>query len=306
MRKSFVQVLCRSSFLHRLLDDVAFVIFGTIVFCGSVTCLTAEDGAETEFGYRPGTIAITGATITTRSGTVIEHGQIVIRQGRIVSLEKEAKPPVDAIVIDGRGHYVYPGFIDAGTSQFLDDTKPQPIAGRSNNLARYALAEMRTDDHSGLTPEYQAADHLKRIPTELEKYRKEGFVAAQILPTGRIASGQSAVMTLASTPTREAVVRSRRSSTFDLSHRGGNDYPATSMGVHAHLRQTFLDAVRHSKHRALFEARTAGIDQPPFDPVLDTFFQLTDHQLPVSFVAQTQDEIERALNFATEHKLKAV
>ena len=60
--------------------------------------------------------AITNAKIVTVSGTTIEHGTVVLRNGLIAAVGEQVSAPADARVIDGSGLTVYPGLIDANTN----------------------------------------------------------------------------------------------------------------------------------------------------------------------------------------------
>src|ERR1700687_3215736 len=62
------------------------------------------------------TYAITNAKIVTVSGSDIEHGTIVIRNGLIEAVGDRVSAPADARLIDGSGLTVYPGLIDANTN----------------------------------------------------------------------------------------------------------------------------------------------------------------------------------------------
>ena len=272
--------------------------------CSWPTCLFGDD-APPSAGYRPRTVAVTNAKIIVAPGQIIEKGHVVVRDGRVIALGPDATIPVDAVVIEADGLHLYPGFIDAGASVLFNETKPQPVEGRGVDISRYALAGMRFDDRNGLTPEFTAAEHLKPQQGDLDKYRQAGFVAVHVLPSGRIASGQGAVVNLASLPAREALLSSVTFATMQLSERGGSEYPATNMGVHAYLRQTFLDAERHAKQQKLFAAGVANIERPPVDPALEAFTVMRSGQLKTVFIAQTRDDHERALNFAAEHQLRA-
>ena len=159
-------------------------------------------------------------------------------------------------LIEAEGLTVFPGFIDAGSSIFLHEAKPQPVAGRTVDISKYALAGMRPGDHNGLTPEFLAAEHLAPRHEDQERYRQAGFVAVHVVPTGRIASGRGTVINVASLPLRETILQTSGLATLQLSERGGGEYPATNMGVHAHLRQAFLDAERQTRQRQLFAAAT--------------------------------------------------
>lgn len=263
------------------------------------------DAADSS-GFQVRTYAITNAQIITAPGRDAETGHVIVRFGRIAAVGNQVEIPADADLISGDGLTVYPGFIDAGTTAFLDDTKPSAIEGRKAEVSKYALAGMRVDHHSGLTPEFMAAEHLKLTGAELDKFRQTGFVAVHVLPSGRIASGQGAVVNLSSLPIRESLLSTNSFATLELFARGGDIYPSTKMGAHSHLRQTFLDAERHTRQGRLFSENVAGIERPAADPVFDNFTAIKSGRLRSLFLANARDDLERALNFAAEHQLRIV
>src|SRR5712691_11030303 len=60
----------------------------------------------------PAVILIQNATILTVSHGAIEHGSILIRDGKIAEVGQSIKAPKDAQVIDAAGQFVMPGIID--------------------------------------------------------------------------------------------------------------------------------------------------------------------------------------------------
>ncbi len=279
----------------------------TLLACCVGLALIAETTrADDEPGFHVRTFAIKNARIVPAPGQLLEKGSVVVRAGRIIALGADLDIPTDAEIIDAEGLTVYPGFVDAGASSFLEEVKVVPIESRTVDISKYALAGMRSDDHSGLTPEFAVAEHLKLAGTDLDKHRQAGFVAVQILPTGRIASGRGAIVSLATLPARESLLSSASFVTLQLFERGGNDYPATNMGVHAHLRQAFLDADRHATQQRLFADGVRGIDRPVADPVLDSFNLMRTGKLRAMFLAGTRDDHDRVLSFAAEHQLRVV
>jgi len=72
------------------------------------------------------TYAITNARIVTVSGSVIDRGTIVIRNGLIAAVGANVSAPPDARVIDGTGLTVYPGLIDSYTDLALPAAPPAP------------------------------------------------------------------------------------------------------------------------------------------------------------------------------------
>src|SRR5215472_933912 len=60
----------------------------------------------------PSVIVIQNATILTVSHGAIEHGSILIKDGKIAEVGQSVKAPKDAQVIDASGQFVIPGIID--------------------------------------------------------------------------------------------------------------------------------------------------------------------------------------------------
>lgn len=266
--------------------------------------LSQTASADEAPGFHVRKFAIQNARIITAPGQVIEKGTLLVDTGRIAAVGATVEIPADAEIVEGAGLTVYSGFIDAGAVALLDETKPTPVEGRPVEISKYALAGLRSDDHNGLTPEFTASRHLKPAAADVERYRQAGFVAVHVVPGGRIASGQGAVINLASLPIRETLLSPSTFATLELAERGGGEYPATNMGVHAHLRQTFLDAARHDKQARLFAEGAVGIERPAADAVLETFQAMRSGRVRTMFLANTRDDHDRALSFAAEHQLR--
>nr|HPH47370.1 amidohydrolase [Chryseolinea sp.] len=64
---------------------------------------------------KSGTFALTHANIETVTKGVITNGTIIIQKGKITAVGTNVTVPVDAIVIDCTGKWIYPGMIDGGT-----------------------------------------------------------------------------------------------------------------------------------------------------------------------------------------------
>src|SRR6516162_3530789 len=62
---------------------------------------------------RPTVFAIRDAKVVTEPGKVLDKATVVIRDGVIEAVGPDVKVPADALVTDGKGLTVYPGFLDA-------------------------------------------------------------------------------------------------------------------------------------------------------------------------------------------------
>lgn len=60
-------------------------------------------------------LAITNASILLETGKVLDHGTILLRDGKIEAVGSRLDVPADAEVIDAHGKFVTPGIIDVHT-----------------------------------------------------------------------------------------------------------------------------------------------------------------------------------------------
>src|SRR6201986_3172862 len=65
-------------------------------------------------------ILIQNATILTVSHGTIEHGSILMKDGKIAEVGDSVKAPKDAQVIDANGQFVMPGIIDCHSHIAID------------------------------------------------------------------------------------------------------------------------------------------------------------------------------------------
>lgn len=298
----------RGSRVHSNLPAVRKLLFVALlaVLCGS---LSRSVPAQTQrnSGFESKAFAISKARLVISPEEEIEQGTLVIREGMIIAAGKDVAIPPDAEVIDGSGLIVYPGFIDAATSALLDPNRgTAPSAGRPIDFSRFALAATPPDNRKSLTPEFEAPQGLKTDLTAIDARRKSGFTSVHIVPAGRIAGGHGALLTTSGLPLREALLAPTTYPQFQLFNPHGAGYPATLMGATAHLRQAFLDARRYTLHQRLYGAQAPGVTRPPEDPVLHALGETADKKQTSLFIAQGQDDIHRALDFAAEQEIPAV
>ncbi len=131
-------------------------------------------------------VMLTGGTIHTGTGEVIENGTIAFAAGKITFVGKasDTKPESrDYEVIDVKGKHVYPGLILPNTSLGLveisgvDVTVDNREIGDLNPNVR-AIAAYNTDSHV--------------IPV----IRSNGILLAQVVPTGTLLPGTASVVQL--------------------------------------------------------------------------------------------------------------
>lgn len=272
--------------------------------------------------------ALINATVHVSPGRVVERATVVMRDGRIVSVEgsppprdgqpaRSPEPPIGARVWDCAGRHIYAGFIDA----YVEVDAPAPARDKQN-----------THWNPRVMPDRSALDGAGVDARTSEALRKLGFAAAAIVPRDGVFRGASAVVSLAQPPDDRSAERppvyqaaAYHAAAFDLRNPwgGGRDaapdvsrwsaYPNSQMGAIALIRQTLSDAdwqasARLQEHDlgptnpldALWKHRDRGepVGQPRAIATRDGASTLP--QMPIAFVIDHELEALRAIKIAGE------
>ncbi|HZW08129.1 MAG TPA: amidohydrolase family protein, partial [Phycisphaerales bacterium] len=223
----------------------------------------------------------------------------------IESVRQGGQAPAGARVVDARGLYIYPGFVDPFVE--VDATRPDP-ASKGAHWNYHVMPQRRALDGKGIDD--ATADSLRKL----------GFVAAGLSPRAGVFRGSGAAVSLAK-PDGELV--EPRPTVYNpltyhaLSFEGTGDapggadgrwggYPSSQMGAIALIRQTLLDAdFRQRRVAAGLEAGTASaldaLAQAPKDtngPAL--------RQTPLLFSVSDELEELRAWSIADEFSRAAL
>jgi imidazolonepropionase-like amidohydrolase len=259
------------------------------------------------------TYAITGARIVTVSGSVIERGTVVIRNGLISAVGQGVNAPPDARVIDGTGLTVYPGLIDSNSSAGIP--QPSPTTARAAGTGPVATLPAQPQAVStavnstpapGFQPEVLAADLIQADGEGLEAARSAGITAALTAPREGIMAGQSAFINLAGNTPAEMIVRSPVALHVGFTPLRTGAYPASVMGVFSALRQMLLDAERLRQANQIYERSPRGLRRPEQDRSLVALFPVIKREMPVVMYANSEREIRRALDLAEEFSLRVI
>jgi imidazolonepropionase-like amidohydrolase len=256
----------------------------------------------------PAAYAIRDARVVTEAGAVLPKATVIIRDGLIVGVGPDLEIPADALVTEGKGLTVYPGFLDAGSTRGYDPALRRSQGGppAAEDMAADPLIATKPDNRKGLTPEFAVQTALKLDEEAVGAWRRVGFTAHLVTPDGGYFSGTSALVSLSGAVPRDAVLRAPVALHARFGRVVGQDYPVSLMGVIAHGRQTMLDAGWLKRQWAAYDARGKTGKRPAADPCLEALAPALDGKLPVAFEADSADEINRALDFAAEFKLTPI
>lgn len=259
------------------------------------------------------TYAITNARIVPMSSPAIERGTVVVRNGLITAVGANVTAPSDARVIDGAGLTVYPGLIDSYTNLGLPEPPPVPSPSAGGGGGFFLLQQAaaprpggpNSTQPAGLQPETMAEETIRSGSADVEAARNVGFTTALTLPRSGIWMGQSALINLAGETPHQMIVKSPVAMHVGFTPLRGT-YPGSLMGVFATMRQMMLDAQRYRDSLQIYERSPKGVRRPDTDRSLAALIPVIEGKMPVVMLANTEREIARALDLATEFKLKLI
>ncbi|MFC1583411.1 amidohydrolase family protein [Candidatus Neomarinimicrobiota bacterium] len=128
-------------------------------------------------------IVLTGGTIHTVSGPVIEGGQILFDKGRIVAVGQRVDIPQNAETIDVTGKQIYPAFIVA-----------ESVLGLLEILRHRSSVD--ADETGTINPNVRTERAYNPESEHIPVVRSNGIGLAHVVPEGGVLSGTSAVMML--------------------------------------------------------------------------------------------------------------
>jgi imidazolonepropionase-like amidohydrolase len=266
---------------------LAFVMLPALAFSQAQT--TPTDGMKIN---TPGVHAFTNASIVTSPGNVINNGTLVIRDGVIEAVGRNASVPADARVWDMEGKTIYPGFIDAHSDVGMKDPRVELDRG-SQSWNPQLRAHLTADGEFNLEDDESGA------------LRAQGFTTALSVPPLGIFRGEAAVMSLGNGTVTDRVVRHGVAQSVSLTRSWdfGFTYPTSPIGAIALIRQTLYDAEWHEKAHAAYSSNPAGHQRPESNAMLASLRDAVNAEQPLLFETNSDEEILRALRFTEEFNI---
>src|SRR5277367_1632318 len=249
----------------------------------------------------PPVILIQNATILTVSHGIIEHGSILIEDGKIAEVGTSIKAPKDAQVIDAGGQFVMPGIIDCHSHIAIDGSVNE------GSIAVSSIANI--------------ADVLN--PDDVDIYRDlaGGVTVANVLHgSANPIGGQTVVIKLrwgqpasklpfegALPGIKFALGENPKHSNFGGRGRESR-YPATRMGVEETIRGAFSEARDYKAKWDDYNKRSAAGEKnliaPRRDLRLDPLVEVLEGKRYVHSHCYREDEILMLLRVAKEFGFK--
>ncbi len=246
-------------------------------------------------------IALTGGTIYTVSGAVIENGTILFDKGKIVAVGTTVDIPASAEKIDVKGKFVYPGMIDANSNLGLTEIgavrATNDITESGNNNANLR-AEVAVNPESELIPVTRA----------------NGVTVAITRPAGGIISGTAAAIMMDGWTWEEMTLKAPVGlivswPSMTINHawweqRSEDDQKKARDKSLAELHNYFRDA------RAYMKAKESegkeGVPYHNTDLRWEAMIPVLQGKIPVLVDAEEIQQIEAAVAWAAQEHIKLV
>jgi len=246
----------------------------------------------------PNVMLIKDATIYTVTKGVIQHGSILVRDGKIAAVGTGISAPADATVIDGSGMHVTPGIIDCHSHIAIEG------GVNEGSVSDSSMANIR--------------DVLNPEDPDIYRDLAGGVTVANVLHgSANAIGGQTIVIKLRWGLPADALIfqgalpgikfalgeNPKRSNSTVLPGQVRR-YPATRMGVEDVIRQSFTEAIAYKKQWDDYNRRKAAGEAnliPPRDDLrLDPLVEVLEGKRYVHCHSYRADEILMLLRVAKE------
>lgn len=194
---------------------------------------------------RQKSFAFINAMIVKDAASKPEAGSLIIKDGKIAGVGK-INVPSDAVIIDLKGKYIYPSFIDLNSDYGVASESKGSTSGGFNFFATPQITTNTKGAYGwneAIKSYINASDLFTMEDKTARDLRGQGFGSVLTHQKDGIARGTGSFVTLASTTDNFVMLKEKASANFSFSSGTSRQtYPRSMMGSIALLRQTFLDA----------------------------------------------------------------
>lgn len=188
--------------------------------------------------------AVKNITLYQDYRTKVDNAVLVFQEGKIVASGKVSIPK-NAVVIDGRGAFVYPSFIDPYANIGVEKAKRNDYNPGSTYLPTDATSAAYND---AVKADTRAVSSFTNQSKDFQDYLKQGFGAALSFNEDGIVRGSAVLITLGEGISSEKVIKEDAGLMLSFSKGSSRQaYPSSLVGSVALLRQLYLDADWYAK-----------------------------------------------------------
>ncbi len=225
-------IMKSAKMLNKTIRLSAGVVFGAMI----AQFAAAQNDAAT--------IAIMNGQVNTVSGSIIQEGDVIVRNGEIISVGSNLAAPEGATVIDATGKTVTPGIIS-----------PYSTIGMVEVGAVAESNDARIGDDLTLGAALNAADAYNPASTLIAVNRAGGVTrAVSVPPAGASIFGGEAIM-IDMTGRNRSITKTGLGRSLQLGFDGAQRTGNTRLGGWATLRETLDAAIAYSNNPGGYNER---------------------------------------------------
>jgi imidazolonepropionase-like amidohydrolase len=270
------------------------------ILCGGVAFCAQPSAGQA-------TLAIRGGKLYPISGPPIEHGVLVVANGKIVAVGEESKVkiPRGATVEDATGKIVMPGIVDSHSHIGIIANPMAEDSGDAN------------ESSGPIEPGLRALDAIDPADPNIRMATAGGITTANIMPgSGNVMGGQTAYVKLRGNTIEQMLIPGtiggmKMANGENPKHYGAKDKaPMTRMEEAALARGIYEKATQYkAKWEAYNKAVAAGdktAKQPDRDLDLDPVVEVLEGKRVVHNHTHRADDIMTALRLSDEFQYRLV
>lgn len=231
-------------------------------------------------------VALTGATIHTMTGEVIENGTLLFEDGVITGLGTSIPLPDNALVEDYSGKHIYPGLIDSYSQM---------------GLFEIGSIDMTLDinEQGEVNPNVRAERAFHPESRHIAIARSAGILTAISSPGGGLISGQTAAMRMEGWTWEEMTLRSGVALLINWPNANSDSYEENLET----LQNVFDDARAYSRARKANEEGGAWL---AMDTRWESMIPLFTKDRPLLVNANQVQQIQDAITWAESEELEII
>ena len=222
---------------HSMIKSTVFLLLISIF-------LTIRSNGQNSFPVndvanpREGCYAFIHAAIVQDSHTMLQDGSMIVRLGKIENIGTALSIPKDAVIIDCKGKYIYPSFIDIFSDYGIQSGKSDPAGSRVISNTKGAFGW-----NQAIRSETNGSELFRVNASRAKELRGIGIGTVLTHLMDGISRGTGAVVTLGLEKENKVMLNEKASANFSFDKGSSTqDYPTSLMGAIALLRQNYLDA----------------------------------------------------------------
>jgi imidazolonepropionase-like amidohydrolase len=201
------------------------------------------------------------------------NATLIIEKEKIIAVGLNIDLPVGCKVVDLKGKYIYPSFIDLYSDYGAPKSIKMDRGGQEQALTRKKGAYYW---NQAIHPETNNSEQFTKDAEGSKAYLQAGFGVVLSHQINGIARGTGCLVSLAKLPDHELILNANAATFFSFNKGNSTqDYPSSLMGSIALLRQSFYDAQWYKNQKitpAINWSLSALVDQEK----MPTIFEAND------------------------------